>query len=46
MEDRREFAVDPAELARIKTEVMSSELYNEYIAPTGLEDRTWTTNNI
>ena len=46
MERNREFAVDPAELARIKTEVMSSDLYNEDLAPTGPEDRTWTTYNI
>jgi NCS1 family nucleobase:cation symporter-1 len=45
-EERTEFAVDPAELARIKTEVMSSDLYNEDLAPTGPEERTWSTYNI
>ncbi|MDQ3316784.1 MAG: cytosine permease, partial [Actinomycetota bacterium] len=37
---------DPAELSRIKAEVSSSSLYNEDLAPTGPEDRTWTTYNI
>ncbi|WP_207956024.1 NCS1 family nucleobase:cation symporter-1 [Rubrobacter marinus] len=45
-QEYREFAADPAELARIKTEVMSSSLYNEDLAPTGPEERTWTTYNI
>ena len=35
-----------AELARIKAEVMASPLYNEDLAPTGTEERTWTTYNI
>src|SRR4028119_753257 len=37
---------DPAELSRIKAEVSASSLYNEDLAPTGPEDRTWTTYNI
>src|SRR3712207_9550728 len=37
---------DDAELARIKAEVSSSSLYNEDLAPTGPEERTWTTYNI
>src|SRR5829696_2146694 len=37
---------DAAELARIKNEVSSSSLYNEDLAPTGPESRTWTTYNI
>lgn len=37
---------DASELARIKTGVMSSKLYNEDLAPTGPEQRTWTTYNI
>jgi nucleobase:cation symporter-1, NCS1 family len=37
---------DEAELARIKAEVISSSLYNEDLAPTGFEERTWTTYNI
>ncbi|MDQ3304165.1 MAG: NCS1 family nucleobase:cation symporter-1, partial [Actinomycetota bacterium] len=37
---------DEAQLARIKAEVMSSSLYNEDLAPTGPERRTWTTYNI
>ena len=37
---------DPAELSRIKAEVSSSSLYNEDLAPTGPEERTWTTYNI
>ena len=35
-----------AELARIKNEVSGSSLYNEDLAPTGPESRTWTTYNI
>ena len=35
-----------AELERIKTEAMASPLYNEDLAPTGPEQRTWTTYNI
>src|SRR5215208_4232398 len=37
---------DAAELARIKNDVSSSSLYNEDLAPTGPEERTWTTYNI
>src|SRR5215218_8765276 len=37
---------DAAELARIKAEVSTSSLYNEDLAPTGPEERTWTTYNI
>src|SRR5919112_2642979 len=37
---------DAAELARIRNEVGSSSLYNEDLAPTGPERRTWTTYNI
>jgi NCS1 family nucleobase:cation symporter-1 len=37
---------DAAELARIKNDVSSSSLYNEDLAPTGPESRTWTTYNI
>jgi NCS1 family nucleobase:cation symporter-1 len=37
---------DPAELSRIKAEVSSSSLYNEDLAPTGPDERTWTTYNI
>jgi nucleobase:cation symporter-1, NCS1 family len=37
---------DDAELARIKAEVSTSSLYNEDLAPTGPEERTWTTYNI
>ncbi|MDQ4128766.1 MAG: NCS1 family nucleobase:cation symporter-1 [Actinomycetota bacterium] len=43
----RDMAVsDEARLARIKAEVMSSSLYNEDLAPTEPEERTWTTYNI
>src|ERR671917_1318265 len=46
-EEFRELGVrDEAELARIKAEVSSSSLYNEDLAPTGFEERTWTTYNI
>jgi NCS1 family nucleobase:cation symporter-1 len=46
-EGYRDLAVgDEAELARIKTEVMSSSLYNEDLAPTGYRERTWSTYNI
>jgi NCS1 family nucleobase:cation symporter-1 len=46
-EGYRDLAVsDEAELARIKTEVMSSSLYNEDLAPTGANERTWSTYNI
>jgi cytosine/uracil/thiamine/allantoin permease len=37
---------DRAELARIKAEVMSSSPYNEDLAPTEPEERTWATYNI
>jgi nucleobase:cation symporter-1, NCS1 family len=37
---------DEAELARIKAEVSASRFYNEDLAPTGPEERTWTTYNI
>src|SRR5215216_6814639 len=43
----RDLAVhDRAELNRIRSEVSDSNLYNEDLAPTGPEDRTWTTYNI
>jgi NCS1 family nucleobase:cation symporter-1 len=46
-EEFRDLAVnDRAELERIKTGAMSSSLYNEDLAPTGPEQRTWTTYNI
>lgn len=46
-EHYRELGVnDPAELARIKAEVSLSPLYNEDLAPTGPDERTWTTYNI
>jgi len=46
-EHYRDLAVaNEAELARIKTEVMSSSLYNEDLAPTGPNERTWSTYNI
>ena len=46
-EEVRDLAVsDEAELARIKAEVSASGLYNEDLAPTGPEERTWTTYNI
>ncbi|HKH78123.1 MAG TPA: cytosine permease, partial [Rubrobacteraceae bacterium] len=46
-EEFRDLGVrDNAELARIKAEVMASSLYNEDLAPTGPEQRTWTTYNI
>ena len=46
-EEFRDLGVDDrAELARIKSEVSSSSLYNDDLAPTGPEDRTWTTYNI
>ena len=37
---------DPAELARIRAEVSASPLYNNDLAPTEPEERTWTTYNI
>jgi NCS1 family nucleobase:cation symporter-1 len=43
----RDLAVrDRAELDRIKSASRESSLYNEDLAPTGPEDRTWTTYNI
>jgi nucleobase:cation symporter-1, NCS1 family len=46
-EHYRELGVsDPAELARIKAEVSLSPLYNNDLAPTGPDERTWTTYNI
>jgi nucleobase:cation symporter-1, NCS1 family len=47
MEEFRELAVNnQAELDRIKAGAMASSLYNEDLAPTGPERRTWTTYNI
>jgi nucleobase:cation symporter-1, NCS1 family len=44
VEEFRDLAVnDQAELDRIKAGAMASSLYNENLAPTGLEQRTWTT---
>jgi nucleobase:cation symporter-1, NCS1 family len=46
-EEFRDLGVrDEAELARIKAEVSASSLYNEDLAPTGPEERTWTTYNL
>jgi NCS1 family nucleobase:cation symporter-1 len=46
-EEFRDLAVNnQAELDRIKAATMSSTLYNEDLAPTGPEERTWTTYNI
>jgi NCS1 family nucleobase:cation symporter-1 len=46
-EEFRDLGVrDDAELARIKAAVSTSSLYNEDLAPTGPEERTWTTYNI
>ncbi len=46
-EEFRDLGVrDNAELSRIKAEVSLSSLHNEDLAPTGPEDRTWTTYNI
>ena len=46
-EEFRDLAVnDRAELGRIKAEVSASSLYNEDLAPTEPEERTWTTYNI
>jgi NCS1 family nucleobase:cation symporter-1 len=43
----RDLAVNnQAELERIKAGAMASSLYNEDLAPTGPERRTWTTYNI
>jgi nucleobase:cation symporter-1, NCS1 family len=47
MEEFRDLAVNnQAELERIKAGAMVSSLYNEDLAPTGPERRTWTTYNI
>src|SRR3712207_4556632 len=47
MEEFRDLAVNNrAELDRIKSGARESSLYNEDLAPTGPEDRTWTTYNI
>ena len=47
MEEFRDLAVNnQAELERIKAGAMASRLYNEDLAPTGPEQRTWTTYNI
>jgi NCS1 family nucleobase:cation symporter-1 len=47
MEEFRDLAVNnQAELDRIKAGAMVSSLYNEDLAPTGPEQRTWTTYNI
>jgi len=46
-EEFRDLAVNNrAELDRIKSGARESSLYNEDLAPTGPEDRTWTTYNI
>jgi nucleobase:cation symporter-1, NCS1 family len=46
-EEFRDLAVNnQAELERIKSGAMASPLYNEDLAPTGPERRTWTTYNI
>jgi nucleobase:cation symporter-1, NCS1 family len=46
-EEVRDLTVsDEAELARIKAEISASGPYNEDLAPTGPEERTWTTYNI
>ena len=46
-EEFRDLGVrDRTELDRIKSEVSDSSLYNEDLAPTGPEERTWTTYNI
>jgi nucleobase:cation symporter-1, NCS1 family len=43
----RDLAInDPGELSRIKAEVSASSLYNSDLAPTGPEERTWTTYNL
>ena len=47
MEEFRDLAVNnQAELDRIKAGAMISSLYNDDLAPTGPEQRTWTTYNI
>ena len=46
-EEFKDLAVsNQAELERIKTGAMASSLYNEDLAPTGPERRTWSTYNI
>jgi nucleobase:cation symporter-1, NCS1 family len=46
-EEFKDLAVNnQAELERIKSGAMASPLYNEDLAPTGPERRTWTTYNI
>lgn len=46
MEELRGLAVeDQAALGRIKAKVSASKLYNEDLAPTGYEERDWTTYN-
>src|ERR687897_794781 len=46
-EEFRDLAVNnQAELDRINSGAMASRLYNEDLAPTGPEQRTWTTYNI
>jgi nucleobase:cation symporter-1, NCS1 family len=46
-EEFRDLAVsDESRLASLKAEVSASSYYNEDLAPTGLEERTWTTYNI
>src|SRR5829696_8321594 len=46
-EEFRDLAVNNrAELERIKSGAMASPLYNEDLAPTGPEQRTWTTYNM
>ncbi len=46
-EEFRDLAVNNrAELERIKSGAMASPLYNEDLAPTGPEQRTWTTYNL
>jgi NCS1 family nucleobase:cation symporter-1 len=46
-EEFRDLAVNNrAELDQIKSQSRESSLYNEDLAPTGPEDRTWTTYNI
>ena len=46
-EESRDLAVsDETRLGALKAEVRGSSLYNEDLAPTGIEQRTWTTYNI
>ena len=45
-EEFRDLAInDRAELARLQAEVSASNLYNDDLAPTGPDERTWTTYN-